>query len=372
MENETRSLSLVRGLILLAFLAIVLIVVVPAVWPSVQDTLNPREVVTVNCAIGSEKSGFLSNPEVQEILRRDHALTVDFTRMGSIEQADVDISQWDCLWPSNTTARDLIQERHPDAFNNGARDAIIFNSPIVLYSWRPVVDTLAEQGLISEAGSVYTLDTQAMFDLLTSDDPPQWSDLGISALFGSLNVITTDPTRSNSGHMFYGLMANMLANSEIATLTDVEAQMPAIRDYYTRQGYMEESSGILFERFVSQGMGANPIIANYESLIIEFSIANAESLARIQEEIRVIYPQPTVWSSHPLVAFTDTGRALLEALQDERLQNIAWEQHGFRSGFLSNDPSVFDLTGIPPEVTSVMPLPRADAMIAIVDNLQAR
>jgi hypothetical protein len=151
----------------------------------------------------------------------------------------------------------------------------------------------------------------------------------------------------------------------------MEENLPVIEAYYDSQGYMEESSGVLFDRFISTGMGANPLIANYESLLIEFLLANGKNLDTIQNEIKMIYPMPTVWSSHPLIAKTDAGEQLLEAMKDEKIQQIAWEQHGFRSGLagVQNDPSVFDLSGIATEVQSVMQLPQADAMLRLVEYL---
>jgi hypothetical protein len=334
---------------------------------------NPRETQTVTCYIGSEKSGFLDNPEVQAILRDTYGLVVNYTKMGSIEQATADSSGIDCLWPSNTSALEIYREAHQQAFDSGSISYdTIFNSPIVLYSWRPLVEALVQEGLFIPVDNYYTVDTARLMQLLTQDPVPTWQELSVSSLYGSFNVITTDPTRSNSGNMFYGLMANMLAGGQTAaTLDALNSHMDTIGGYYDGQGYMEESSGVLFDRFINTGMGANPLIANYESLLIEFSIAHQDSLDMIRDEIRVIYPTPTVWSAHPLIARTDAGKLLLEALRDEQLQRIAWEQHGFRTGLIGvqNDLSVLKIASIPAEVTSVMPLPRADAMIAMLDYL---
>jgi len=62
---------------------------------------------------------------------------------------------------------------------------------------------------------------------------------------------------------------------------------------------------------------------------------------------------------------------LLDALRDEQLQKIAWEQHGFRSGLsgITNDPAIFNIASIPINVTSVIPLPRADALLEMLDYL---
>ncbi len=363
---NTRLMTL-RTLVVLGFIVLAL----AAVGLSFLQN-RPRETVEVVCYIGSEKADFLSNEEVQNILANDYGLKVDYTKMGSIEQAYVDTSGVDCLWPSNTSALEIYRAEHQEEVDAGhIKHEVIFNSPIVLYSWQPIVEALTQEGVIAQDGDVYYADTTQLMEMIASDEPPTWQDLGVTDLHGSIRIVTTDPTRSNSGNMFYGLMANMLIGGDIATETEMRAQLPTIKAYYDSQGLMEESSGILFDRFVSTGMGANPIIANYESLLIEFSLANHNSIDIIRDKIRIIYPKPTVWSSHPLIAKSDAGNQLIEALKDERLQSIAWEQHGFRSGLfgVDNDPSVLNVGGIPADIQSVIELPKADAMLLMLEEL---
>lgn len=356
-----------RASIVLGFIAIILVILLPRL-----GNLVPRDTVKVSCVVGSEKSNFLRNPQVQTIMRQTYGVEVTFTAMGSIEQASTNTAGLDCLWPSNTTALDIFKERNQTAFTSGSISSeIVFNSPIVLYSWKPIVDTLVQEGLVTQNGDTYQTDTAALISLMTAAAPPQWSDLGVNNLYGDFNIITTDPTRSNSGNIFYGLMANMLVGGDVATSATMQTVLPAIKTYYDRQGYMEESSGILFERYINTGIGANPIIANYESVLIEFSIANQQNLELIRDQLRIIYPTPTVWSAHPLIALTANGRLLMTALRDTQLQKIAWEQHGFRSGLtgVTNDPTIFNIAGIPQDVNSVIPLPRADALIEMLDYL---
>ncbi len=254
--------------------------------------------------------------------------------------------------------------------------------------------TLLDQDVASQyllQGTPGDVSTVILFnqDIINQNNLDQWTVAGNDATAlqhlqrqiqaidagGNTNifdVITTDPTRSNSGNMLYGLFANMLAGGQVATLTTLTDELPTIKAYFENQGYMEESSGVLFDRFINTGMGANPIIANCESLLIEFSVAHQDSLDMIRSQIRVIYPTPTVWSARPLIARTANGKLLIEALKDEQLQRIAWAQHGFRSGLIGvqNDLSVLKIASIPAQVDSVMPLPRADAMIAMLDYLK--
>ena len=45
----------------------------------------------------------------------------------------------------------------------------------------------------------------------------------------------------------------------------------------------------------------------------------------------LIYPTPTVWSSHIYIALDEAGEAGIDALMDEEIQRLAWENHGFRT-----------------------------------------
>jgi hypothetical protein len=91
----------------------------------------------------------------------------------------------------------------------------------------------------------------------------------------------------------------------------------------------------------------------------------------IRDKIDILYPTPTVFASHPLIALTANCKRLETALQDQDLQALAWKEHGFRSGLLgvSNSPDVLNVGGIPETVNQVMPMPDATVMKQIIDAL---
>lgn len=364
-----------RHYVLIAFVALVVGVLGLSLLNTAQNAI-PVQTVDVFCYIGSEKDGFLSNPIVKDILARDFGINIKFTKMGSIDQAFLTSTQLqdvDCLWPSNTTALEIFREKNQSLYDRGvAKHDVIFNTPIVLYSWTPVVDKLIAQNYITQdAAGNYVTDTITILRLIV-DPPATWKDLGADFLNGSFRIVTTDPVRSNSGNMFYGLFLNMLNGGEVVTGTNVDTYLPILKTYYDQQGLLEESSGILFDRFITLGAGATPLMANYESLIIEYGLQNQASLATIQDQVRIVYPQPTVWSAHPAIALSEEGKAFIEALKSESLQKLGWEQHGFRSAVpgILNDPSIFDLAGIPSQVNSVVNLPNSAAMLKMIEGLE--
>lgn len=134
---------------------------------------------------------------------------------------------------------------------------------------------------------------------------------------------------------------------------------------------MESSSSDLFDQFLKTGMGAKPLIAGYESQLLEFAVQEPDTWAQIQEDIVILYPTPTVWSSHVYIALDEAGAAGAQALLDEDIQRLAWERHGFRTGVYDapTDIAQFGVSGIAEEVTQVVSMPSADVMEQIIEAL---
>jgi len=152
------------------------------------------------------------------------------------------------------------------------------------------------------------------------------------------------------------------------TITDIK---PRLVGYFERMGFMEHSSGDIFENFLKTGVGAKPIIVGYENQLIEFAIEHREHVDMLRQKIRTLYPVPTVWSSHPIIALDGQCKCLIDAMQDSDLQRLAWEQHGFRSGLMGveNDPAALPVSGVPASIDAVVPMPGADVMKSIIDAL---
>lgn len=312
--------------------------------------------------IGSEKSNFLENPEVQDILRREYNLVVDYRKAGSIEMIDMDHSGMDFLWPSSSVALELYTLRH----GSGQKNEAIFASPIVFYSWDKVVDSLVAGGVaVRGADDQYEADVETLVRMVLENTP--WSDLGLDELWGGVTITSTDPTRSNSGNLFSGLVANILYGG-VVDEAHIDSVLPETLEVFRVQGYMQHSTGTLFERYLEQRMGSFPIILGYENQIVEYRLQNPEAWAQNRNELRILYPVPTVFSEHPLIALTDGGERLIEALQDEEIMRIAWEQHGFRTG-PENDPQALGVDGIPRSVTRIVRMPVPAVMERIIAEL---
>ncbi|MEZ5452921.1 MAG: substrate-binding domain-containing protein [Thiothrix sp.] len=357
----------ILGILILLAVAAGVIIATQMDWGSLQRAAPVRQDwVDVSIFYGGEKSRFLANPQTQKTLEK-YKVRLNAAKAGSIEMAtQLPTEGKDCLWPSNQIAVELARQAGKPVL----ADTNIFNSPMVFYAWRPVTEAFIKAGAAKRENGVISVDTAKLVELVQQQK--RWKeDLGLD-VYGALKIFSTDPRNSNSGNMWAGLLANTLNNGNVASAADLLKVLPAVQAYFRAMGYMEHSSGDIFENFLKQGMGARPIIVGYENQLVEFVIEHQEYRDVIRDKIDILYPTPTVFGSHPLISLTGNCKRLETALQDQGLQALAWKEHGFRSGLLgvSNSPDVLNVGGIPETVNQVMPLPEATVMKQIIDALE--
>ena len=118
-------------------------------------------------------------------------------------------------------------------------------------------------------------------------------------------------------------------------------------------------------------MGAKPIIAAYENQLLEFAVENPEDWEQLKDDIVMIYPAPTVWSSHIYIAIDEAGEAGIDALLDPEIQRLAWEKHGFCTDVSGTDSGEeqFGVGHIAASITQVAAMPSYAAMEKIIAAL---
>ena len=358
----------ILGLVLLGVVAALAIGVTQFDLGGLLQRASPRAPVTVSIFVGGEKSALLANPKVAAIIKDRYRINLDATRAGSVEMVTtLDTSGKDCLWPSNGVAVEMARVAGKTVLS----DETIFNSPIVLYAWSEVADALTRAGVVHAAPDGTLLaDVQKIGALIAGGK--RWKeDLGLN-IYGPFKVISTDPAKSNSGNIWAALLATSLNGGNPPTEANLAVLLPQLQAYFASMGFMEASSGDLFENFLKQGMGARPIIVGYENQMVEFVTQNQRYADLIKARIKVIYPEPTIFASHPLISLTPSCKRLAEALIDPELQQIAWAEHGFRTGLIgvNNDPKLITVAKLPEVIALVVPMPSAKVMTDIVAAVQ--
>lgn len=321
--------------------------------------------VTISMYFGGEKAGLIADQEVKDILLQRYKITLSATKRGSIEMSTTDdTSAQHCIWPSTPVAVELARMSGKNVLSSEN----IFTSPIVFYSWAPVTDALVKAGLVEKrADTLYVVKSKQFVKMML--EHKKWSDIGLN-LYGPIKIMSADPTKTMSGNIWAGLLATLLNNGDVPTTTDLPKLLPELGKYFDGMGYMERSSGDIFENFLKQGMGSRPMIVGYENQLVEFIMAHPEYAEVIKQKINILYPEPTVFSEHPLVSLKPEGKRLAEALKDPDIQKIAWKRYGFRTGLqgVQNDITALPVKGIPSTVDQVVPMPDANVMSAIIQS----
>lgn len=314
--------------------------------------------------LGGEKIGLFQNKKFKDFVKKNYNLTMDYRKAGSFEMVKGDLTGQDYLFPSSQLALELFKHEGQKA----SRDEIIFNTPIVLYSYKPVVDALVKEGIVTVREGVHYVNMPELAKLIVSQKT--WQDLGLTDLYGEILVDTTDPAASNSGNMFLGLLANALNSNKMVSQQQAEKILPDLQKIYQTIGYMNTSSADLFNQFLTLGVGSYPLIAGYESQLLEFSVQEPETYQKVKDEILILYPEPTVWSSHILIALNDQSERAIDALLDKKVQDLAWTDHGYRTIVAgSQEEGQFKVPGLAPQVTQIMQMPSYRVMDYLVDGV---
>jgi hypothetical protein len=147
---------------------------------------------------GGEKMAFLANPKTVDALKR-RGFVLNTDRQGSVEQVrdpQLLARKPDYLWPSSAPLVELAK-KNVKVLN----DQVIFNSPIVIYSWTPFAEGLVRTGLAKKSGAHYFIvDAKGLIEAVLARK--SWRELGGQTLRYD-PMISTDPERRPP--MFAGL-----------------------------------------------------------------------------------------------------------------------------------------------------------------------
>ena len=351
-----------------------------------NEVLNSN-LTTIYVATGGGKEDFLKDEEVLEILRKEYKINVVFdtwsnsktvskpliretigqgnsdiiSRMENGEKFTINspgVTKYDALFTSDIRYYDYYKQKPVD--DEAERYTVLgggltLNTPIVFYSWDKIVDALIKNNLAKEENGIYYVtDMEKLVSYILNGK--KWSELGVSDdIYGNVSISSIDPVKSSPGATYYGLLLGILSKGEI-TEANVKANMPKLKDLYIKSGNMRFTPADLFQEYLRAGMGTQKIIVDYEKSIIDFSNSNKKGFEQVKDRIRILYPKPTSWNNHCYMYFTENGEILNKAFEEnERIQQIAWEKYGFRTGVTGGKYDVSKIgIPVPQEITSTI------------------
>ena len=237
----------------------------------------------------------------------------------------------------------------------------------MLYTHAAVAEALTAGGVFSQRDGVLTADMEQLVALMESG--AQWSDVGLPELYGSVTVGTTDPAKSNSGNMFAGLLANVLCGGSVGEEGPAGIAAPA-PGLVSKAGVHGELLSDLFDQFLKTGMGAKPLIAGYESQLLEFAVQEPETWEQIKGDIVLVYPTPRCGPPMCSSPWMRAGALGIDALLDEEVQRLPGRTTAFARGVrCPHGHGPIRVEGVAEEVTQVAPMPGAPVMEAIIAAL---
>jgi hypothetical protein len=310
--------------------------------PGGSATSTPQQAfVTLHCIGGSEKSGLLADSQVQSILRTRYQLAVQFDPMGSFDQALLPTSELkqkgiDCLWPSSVSAELVFEAKHNTADFPAYQATNILYSPEVVYAGPEGTAALMKKGIVAKRqNAYYSLNLKRLL-LQYVLKRKQWQQLGTQTLQGPVKIGSTNPAESNSGYTLYLLELIVIGSPnpyQPPNAAQAARALPLVRAIYDAQGYQASTSAPGFMDWLLQGgeVSSSHLYAGYESQVLEELQNNPGQASQISSIVRLLYPQPTVYNTHPILALDSAARRFSTAMQDADIQSIAWHKYGFRA-----------------------------------------
>jgi hypothetical protein len=315
--------------------------------------------------IGSEKEEFFRDPQTIAALAKIN-LKVTVETSGSRDIATIAnlAKQYDFAFPAGVSAAEKI--KRDQSIKKSVQP---FFTPMAIASWKPIADILIANNIVKKRGDAYyIIDMMALFDLIIKEK--RWTDLKGSEQYPankSILVATSNVAKSNSAAMYLALASYLLNNNAIVqNEAQITPLIPKLSSLFARQGFMENSTEIPFQDYLTMGMGKSPLVMIYEAQFLR-EVAKTKNSA-IKPDMVLLYPEPTLFTKHVFIPFNADAEKLADALMnDETLQQIA-VQHGLRTanaGLLAKTTSFV----APPELVNVIDAPSYEILEAMINQV---
>ncbi|MEU9043718.1 MULTISPECIES: substrate-binding domain-containing protein [unclassified Kitasatospora] len=280
-------------------------------------------VVTVTGLIGSEKRDFFEDPAVKaELKKQGLEVRADSTGSWTMSEQAKSTNGLDFAFPASAAPAREIQR------NWELKDSplVPFYSPLVIVTHESAARVLKDSQLADvDAKGVWTFRMDKYVAALKSGQ--KWKDLQGAGehpeLTGPLFVSTTDPETSSSGAMYLALLSYIANGNQVV---QDDAGINAVRDVLAAsngvQGMQKISSDEPFRDFFA---GVGTLVFAYESQAAALPLRGKDT-----GDMVVMYPDTTIQSDHTLVARTDGGRKLADALENDAVLRNLEARYGLR------------------------------------------
>ncbi|HXJ64835.1 MAG TPA: hypothetical protein VNN79_13860 [Actinomycetota bacterium] len=355
------------GIALAAVLAVgVIVAIIVSAAGGGGSKPTDAALVTVRGVIGSEKQPFFADRRVQAEFAK-HGLRVQVDTAGSRAIATtVDLNQYDFAFPSGVPAAAAIKAKAKAATTYN-----VFYTPMVIASWRDITTILEQAGVAKNEGSYDTFDVAKFLELVKANT--RWTDLKGSVAYPankSVLITSTDVRTSNSAANYLSI-ASYVANGDnvVQSNSDGDKVVPDVAPLFLRQGFTAASSEEPFADYLTIGKGTAPIVFIYEAQFLQHVFADDGA---ITNDMRLLYPDPDVYSKHVVVPLDPNGDKVGRLLlTDPVLQQLAADY-----GFRTNNPAPFNKlvqqhhANIAPTIVDLIEPPSYEALEHMIEQIE--
>ena len=368
---------------LIGFGILIILILIVCIVVAIKGFNNSsNKTLTVYGAVGGGKENLLADEDFNNILEEKYGLTVinDTWSNGKLVKNSVlraDGSNYDFIFFSDQRFYDYYKTPANKANGEADRETVLngsltLNTPIVIYSWDVVVDALMNENIVTEKDGVYYItDMEKLLNYIL--EGKSWKDIGLESLYGSINIASTDPITSSPGATYYGLLLSIMCGGEV-TENNIEQSLPKLKEFYEKSGYMNNTPADLFDMYLKTGVGAKPMIVDYEKSIIDFANSNPDGYNQVKDKIRILYPVPTIWNSHCIATLTEDGNKYYDAFNDKDIQQLAWSKYGFRTGVTGGnyDVTSVGVSGVPQTIDTTVSGLRMNIYTRLIEYLSQK
>jgi len=314
-----------KRMLALGLTVILIVGVMGVVGVSVYQLWQTNQMGVVTGLIGSEKADFFRDPQVIELLAKKYQLEVKAQSVGSRTIVDqVQQGKYDFAFPAGAPSAERII-----AATGKKQTYNVFFTPMAVASWQDIAQMLADNGLAKKQANYYTLDLKGLLDIILIDKGKRWNELKNNTTYPvnkSILIASTDVRSSNSAAMYLALASFVVNDNNIIQSSDILKVVDPMANLFLKQGFVEGTSALPFDNYLVMGKGQAPLVMIYESQFIE-----AAAKGNLRPEMVLMYPEPTIFTRHILIALTEAGDKLGQALMNgPDLQKLAVE-YGLRN-----------------------------------------
>jgi hypothetical protein len=335
-----------------------------------SESMEEKITLNIISKTGSSKDFFESAK--LEFMQRNKNIEINFIGKSTFDAIDYliehdDIDGWIC---ADETASSILDSEYKKA--QPGKEIIdevtpVVTSPLVILGWE------------ERLSKVKDINLSSIYETVVSGK--SWGEIGGDKSWGFFNFSHTNAVDSNSGVQFLILLIHNYY-TQIGTpkkeLTVEDVTNPKVVEYVKafekNTAKQVEGSGKFIDSMIQFGPSKYDAGVIYEY----YALSNIKNAQGRWGNLKIYYPNPTIWSSKPFVIFkgekiTAQKRKALKAFKDFLLSEEVQKQ-AMLEGYRPANIKVSDLTdletkfsayGFKKEITSSVPAPTQNVIESI-------